>query len=371
MIVSGSTTQPLVVEYGADWLRLPLQRPYVVAYDAIETFDVFLTRVRLSDGSVVFGEACPVPGYSSDTAASIWQGMRDLIPLMKEKDREAVARALAPYLDEQPFLVAALLTPLEWTDATAGCPAEIEVPLIGTVLGKTPDEIISDVEQLLSAGYRTIKTKVGWDVDKDLSAVAIVQRAVDDVARKLGHGDEPPKIRIDANQGYSVAQASEFLKRLDPSYVQLFEQPIGGEQWDRLRELPVGDVPLMLDEWIVDKESVDRAAAIPGVEFVKFKLMKAGGFANLVDLIEHARKLGLKVILGNGVAGDVGCLGEAIVSWRLGLELAGEMNGFLKPRQKLAPVLSARSGKLIARPFDLSIDEEVLSESRVDSIRGW
>lgn len=319
----GSTTQPLVVEYGADWLRLPLQRPYVVAYDAIETFDVFLTRVRLSDGSVVFGEACPVPGYSSDTAASIWQGMRDLIPLMKEKDREAVARALAPYLDEQPFLVAALLTPLEWTDATAGCPAELEVPLIGTVLGKTPDEIISDVEQLLSAGYRTIKTKVGWDVDKD------------------------------------------------PSYVQLFEQPIGGEQWDRLRELPVGDVPLMLDEWIVDKESVDRAAAIPGVEFVKFKLMKAGGFANLVDLIEHARKLGLKVILGNGVAGDVGCLGEAIVSWRLGLELAGEMNGFLKPRRKLAPVLSARSGKLIARPFDLSIDEEVLSESRVDSIRGW
>ncbi|MGH7684716.1 MAG: hypothetical protein ACREMT_10255 [Vulcanimicrobiaceae bacterium] len=125
----------------------------------------------------------------------------------------------------------------------------------------------------------------------------------------------------------------------------------------------------MIDEWIVDKASVDRAAAIPGVAFVKFKLMKAGGFASLCDLIGHARDLGLKIVLGNGVASDVGCLGEAVVARRLGLDLAGEMNGFLKTRQRLTAALAVQNGNMKVKTLGVSPDQGVLSETRVQAVQ--
>ena len=51
----------------AGWVRLPLRRPYVVAYEAIESFDLFITYVEFEDGTKAFGEACPLPGYTPFT----------------------------------------------------------------------------------------------------------------------------------------------------------------------------------------------------------------------------------------------------------------------------------------------------------------
>jgi L-alanine-DL-glutamate epimerase-like enolase superfamily enzyme len=356
---------PRIARYQAEWIRLPLERPYVIAYETLESFDLFITRVELEDGRVAFGEACPLPGYTSATADSLWEDMRRLVPELRGKDRAGAEQLLEPYAAERAFLVAALLSPLEWYDAAAGAPAQIEIPLIGTILGTTPDGMHADARELLLAGYRTLKMKVGLDIETDVENVRAVQSAV------RAFGDATVRIRIDANQAYTFEQARDFLVRIEPEYVQLFEQPLGDERWDLLDRLPP-TVPLMLDEWIVDEETIRRAARSSPVAFVKFKLMKAAGFERLGRLTEVARASGLATILGNGVAGDVGCLDEAVAAWRFGFTLAGEMNGFLKPRQRLLPasVLEARAGKLIARPRDaaLSLDEAVIAASRIDRL---
>ena len=351
-----------IVGVRADWIRLPLRRPYVVTYDAIEHFDIFLTSMRFADGTVAYGEACPVPGYSSDTAQSLWKGIRTLLPSLRDTERGAFVDRVAHYLADQPFLVAALITPLEWPRVTRTLQADAEVPLIGTILGDTPDAMERDVHELLTAGYRTLKMKVGWDVDKDLRKVATVQEAV----RATGIR---PFLRIDANQGYSLEQARAFLSALDPEFVQLFEQPVG-DDWNAIARLSHPDVPIMLDESIVDLDAIRRAAELPGVGFVKFKLMKSGSFAHLYEEIALARELGLNVVLGNGVAGDIGCLGEAIVSAQLGLEHAGEMNGFLKPWQRVASNMTVRDGSLVITSIDVSVDEAVIGESLVDQVIG-
>ncbi len=359
--VGGGKTQ--IVGYGADWIRLPLRRPYVVAYDAIEVFDAFITMLRYADGTVAYGEACPVPGYSSDTQESLWRGLNALLPEVLRHDRDSFAALLGPYLEEQPFLVASLMTPLEWPAFARTAPAQFEIPLIGTILGATPDAMQEDVRALLAEGYRTLKMKVGWDVGKDLGKVATVQAAI----RATG---TRPFLRIDANQGYTLDAAQAFLRGLDPEFVQLFEQPVATGDWDAIGALHHPDVPVMLDESIVDLESIRRAAACPGVGFVKFKLMKSGSFALLEEQIGCAREHGLRVVLGNGVASDVGCFGEAVASAKLGLDLAGEMNGFLKPRQRVVAPMSVAGGALAVRSLDLRLDEGVLADCLVDRIAG-
>ena len=60
---------------------------------------------------------------------------------------------------------------------------EYRVPLLAPVSGTTPANIQQDVERLIEAGYRTLKVKVGWEVDDDLARVNEVQRAVAGRAR--------------------------------------------------------------------------------------------------------------------------------------------------------------------------------------------
>ena len=44
--------------------------------------------------------------------------------------------------------------------------------------------------------------------------------------------------------------------------------------------------------------------------------------------------MGMKAVLGNGVATDVGCWMEALIASKH-IDNAGEMNGFLKPRESI------------------------------------
>ena len=158
-------------------------------------------------------------------------------------------------------------------------------------------------------------------------------------------------LRIDANQGYTLADARVLFRGLDPAGIQLLEQPFPVDRWDWMevagKETPV---PLMLDESIGGEEDLRRASGIPNVRYVKFKLMKAGSIARLGRLMARAAALRLGVVVGNGVASDIGCLHEAQAVAGT-LALAGEMNGFLKLTEPLiAAPLWVDRGELIVPP---------------------
>jgi L-alanine-DL-glutamate epimerase-like enolase superfamily enzyme len=93
-------------------------------------------------------------------------------------------------------------------------------------------------------------------------------------------------------------------------------------------------IPLMLDESIYSLREIQEAARLGAAQFIKVKLMKFSSLARLEAAILKIRALGMKPVLGNGVAADVGCWMEACVAARH-IDNAGEMNGFLKPRERL------------------------------------
>jgi muconate cycloisomerase len=127
----------------------------------------------------------------------------------------------------------------------------------------------------------------------------------------------------------------KLFKEIRPDNIELLEQPFKRNAWQAVESLAKwSPVPIMLDEsiWIADdikKASECRAG------FVKLKLMKHGGIRNTVKLAKLAQGLGLKVILGNGVQTDLGCLDECYAYKFANLKLAGEMNGFLKLKHPL------------------------------------
>jgi o-succinylbenzoate synthase len=343
-------------------IRLPLIRPYHLSLGSLEAFDSILVRIQ-ADGQEGFGEVTDCPGYYVQGLEDAWRFVRALAPELPGQDP---VQALKKMFDEElssSFAATPLLTALESliSSLERRYPGRARIPLLGIVQGETQAEIVAEIQEILENGYRTLKLKVGFSVMEDLERVRLVQSQLRPGIR----------VRIDANQGYDFAQARRFLEGLEPEGIELLEQPLKPGEWDGMTRLAaMTPVPLMLDEAIVGEEDLDRTIEKGCAQAVKFKLMKCGSFAHLERLIQKASEAGLKVILGNGVATDVGCLHEAELAAGLGLSVhAGEMNGFLKCTERLLhPKLEVKEGVLELPSESPSVLWERVSQLSVEEI---
>lgn len=310
-------------------LRLPLITPYKLAFGPVEALDTLVVRLENRAGAEGFGEATLLTGYTDETVGETWDGAKGLVHAARSPGIDLGA-ALAALDASRPFLTTAFRTALEMAEGSPrlSLDAAARVPILGLLQGESAGEMESEAERLLAEGYRTVKVKVGFHPTRDAEVVANAQRAIAGRAR----------IRVDANQGFSAAGAIDFLSRLSNESIELFEQPCRAGNWDaHMKVVPAArdrGIPLMLDESIHSTGEIERAAELGAAAFIKVKLMKFSTLERLEAAIARIRSLGMTPILGNGVATDVGCWMEACVAARH-IDNAGEMNGFLKPRERL------------------------------------
>lgn len=349
------------ISLAAAKLRLPLTVPYRLAFGDQTHFDVLLVGV-LRDGNVGWGEATILPGYTDETMEQSWTLAGELIENCKTVGE--LQSSCDTLLHRAPFTATAFLTALDWLDENPILKRTGRFDLLGTVNGKAdhPAELEKEIETLIERGYRTLKLKVGWEPDADLKQVNTIRQMVRSRA----------KLRIDGNQGYTRDQAIHFLKHLTPEDIELVEQPCAAGDWESAKALVgAGEVPLMLDESIYSLNDIDRAADLKCADYIKLKLMKLGRLNTLEKGLRQIADRGMKAVLGNGVATDLGCWMELCVA--LGnVETAGEMNGFLKtPVQLLTPALKCDGPCVILDGIKRQIDLGVVACYASDKAGAW
>jgi len=310
-----------------------------------------IVELRTKD-AVGYGETCPLAGYSKLGPMGTWEELCSLMSSLPGSSIEQATKFLTSTPGKDAFALTGVATALEGLRNGSLTPsAETSVPLVGLLEGH--GDIESEIEQLRAKGYVELKVKVGFDVDSDVTRVKRIQQATrNDI-----------QIRIDANQAYSVEEAAKLAEVLDPSIVRFFEQPLAVDEWDAMSALNQQfDVAFMLDEAIYSVADIERTARNQVANFVKLKLMKFGSAAALLDGIALAQSYGLNVILGNGVASDIGCFHEAVMWERASLDLPGEMNGFTRPIESPleSPIRFANGALVLDRTQDLTLNREVL-----------
>jgi L-alanine-DL-glutamate epimerase-like enolase superfamily enzyme len=308
-------------------LRLPLTRPYKVAYRVYDDFDPIFTRLRDADGNEGWGEGHISPGYSHETLESGWAFCREQAARLAGMEAEAARRSLLPLIAGNPVACTSLITAIDMLQDPdiLKAPEEFRVPLLDPVHAMTLDAVPDEIEALLARGFKTLKVKVGWDVDADLERLAAIQHAV------AGRAE----LRLDANRGFSREDGMRFAAALDPEGLQLFEQPCASDDWDANAAVAaVSTVPVMMDESIYGVADIDTAGSIPGIGFVKLKLKKLASLDLLRRGLARIRERGMRPVLGDGTSSELQCWMEACVA-RDTIDNAGEMNGFLKPKSRL------------------------------------
>ncbi|MGH2698107.1 MAG: dipeptide epimerase [Actinomycetota bacterium] len=161
-------------------------------------------------------------------------------------------------------------------------------------------EIDSMVERAkLLSDHPCLKMKVGFEGDVD--ALAALRSVY------------PGTIRIDANEGWSVADAIERLHEAERLGIELCEQPIPRDRFDELRRVTEAtSIPVFADEDVATAADVARLAGV--VDGVNLKLRKTGGIREALRAIATARALGIRVMLGCDLTSGVSATAEASIA---------------------------------------------------------
>jgi len=336
-------------------VRLPLTRPYVLSYRTFTEFEPITIEARDADGRIGWGEGHISPGSSHETREGGCAFCREHAAAVVGKDTSAAKAMIAANMDASKVAATALLTAIEMLEDNPllRVDREVRLPLLTPFNGSAPKEIAEEVERRLEDGFRTFKIKVGKDADDDARRVKAIQQAIGGRAT----------MRVDANRAYGEAEACRFVAALDPSGIELFEQPCDSENWEaNAKVASVSPVPIMLDEPICALADVERAGSTKNIGFCKLKLKRFGGLDLVREALDAVRAHGMEPVLGDGLGIELGCWMEACVA-RVTIRNAGEFNGFLKPKVRLfAEPLQFTAGELVLSPgFRPLIDRDVLA----------
>ena len=162
---------------------------------------------------------------------------------------------------------------------------ETTIPINGLVWMGSFDEMSARIEEKLSAGFTTIKLKIGAiDFESELELI-----------RKLRSrfSRETLTIRVDANGGFSPEEALPKLNRLAAYGIHSCEQPIKPNQWAEMRTICAeSPIHIALDEELIgitDPMQMFMLLREIAPQYLIIKPSLMGGFAGAQEWLKMAK----------------------------------------------------------------------------------
>jgi L-alanine-DL-glutamate epimerase-like enolase superfamily enzyme len=166
-----------------------------------------------------------------------------------------------------------------------------------------------------------------------------------DIIRELRkHTDAT--FRVDANGAWTVDEAIRNSHELENLNVEFIEQPIAADQWEGMKRVfRDSALPVIADESCIVETDVERCQG--HFHGINIKLSKCGGLTPARRMIEKARALGLRVMVGCMTESTVGI---SAIAQLLPLLDYVDMDGALLLKQDIATGVTLDRGRCIYPP---------------------
>ena len=297
-----------------DIIDIDLKRPYTIAYKTTSSIKILFVKIILSDGKVGLGASNVskhVVGFDimdsynnskkyidnliGNDINSFWMIINDIENKFIDDPGSKAAFNLAIYdaycknlgISIGKFLgrkVKSLSTSI-------------------TVGIKNTEETVSEINEYIALGFNYIKIKLGNNVDDDIRRINIVNE-------KFG---KKIKIRIDANQGWSLDDTIKFYSKT--KQIELIEQPLSVKDLKDYLKFPsrIKDV-IALDESLVNFKDALKLSTNNYGKIFNIKLMKCGGITSGQQIANQAYQNNIDLMWG--------CNDESIISISAALNTA-------------------------------------------------
>jgi L-Ala-D/L-Glu epimerase len=289
-------------------VRLNLQHTWTTTMSSSQYRDTLHTTYR-RDGITGHGEGAPIVRYHED-AAGAQKAVESVRGLLLAADPMQFAKVMSEVFEKVPGnwagKAAIDIALMDWVGQKLGVPLYTlfgldpkDTPLTTFSIGIDTPEITKQKTREAEA-YPILKVKVGLSTDEPTI------EAVRSVTKK--------PLRVDANEGWtSKEEAVRKINWLETQGVEFIEQPmpaamIEETRWVRSRV----HIPIIADE------ACQRASDIPKLrdafDGVNVKLDKSGGVLEAYRMIETAKAMGMRTMLGCMVSSSVSVTAAAHLS---------------------------------------------------------
>ncbi len=264
---------------------------------------------RIAHGGIEgLGEAAPNARYGED-AGSVLKGLERLAPLLGDDPsrlEEIDGRLEAALPDGRAARASIDIALHDWIGKKQGVPLyrlfgadPSRAPLTSMSIG-IDDIPVMQEKVREAAGFKILKIKVGLDNDREILEGI---RRVTDVP-----------LYVDANEGWKDPRAAvERIRWMQSLGVVLVEQPLPAADLDGARFIRDRvDLPIIADEAALTVDDIPALAR--AFDGINVKVQKSGGLRMARRMIERARSLGMKVLLGCMVETSLGITAAAHLS---------------------------------------------------------
>jgi o-succinylbenzoate synthase len=306
-----------IVQAEAIPVQLQLKEPFVIANETIEVADNIFIRLETETGIVGWGCSTPdaVTSETKETVLKNFNVAKKHVVGCDPTRTNLVNFALDNDLLGNPSLKAGVNMALyDVVGKMAGMPLfrllggfREKIATSVTIGLSSTDLMVKRAKQIVSEGFKFIKIKCGINVDDDIVNILAIRQAVGSVV----------KLRLDANEGYSVEDALRLVKTLEKNdaAIEMLEQPTKASYLYSLKDVAHQcSVPIMADETALTLRDSVKLVKLEIADMINIKLMKIGGVTNAIKANVLAELADVPVM--------VGCMNESMAAMSAGVHFA-------------------------------------------------
>jgi L-alanine-DL-glutamate epimerase-like enolase superfamily enzyme len=298
--------------------NLALTKPYTIAYSTFTDVELVFLEIELENGIVGLGSASPAEEVIGENSQQTYLNLQtEFVHNLVGRDIRHFQQIIFEACQQFPNLAgtqAAIDLALHDTFGKF-----LNIPIVDfygqkikflptsvTIGIMNVTETLEEAEKYFKLGFKVLKVKTGLDVDEDIERVT---RLHEIYKNNL-------KIRVDANQGYSLQDLKKFLTKTDTIGIELIEQPLKVGKESELLQLEAQHRKVLTgDESLKNAKSALQFSSNPQpFGIFNIKLMKCGGIMGALEIATIAQNANIDLFWG--------CNDESIASITAALHVA-------------------------------------------------
>ncbi|MGW6197923.1 o-succinylbenzoate synthase [Kribbella sp. NPDC055110] len=368
------STELKVVAARLHRVRMPLVHEFRTSSHRKTFLDHILVELEDASGAIGWGEIASSsdPYYAPETVESCWHiASQYLLPpvlgrpwdhpdqLAKLWSKVRGNNFAKAGVDMAAWVLWAETQSVPLATVLGGTRTEV---VAGVSLGIEPtiDDLLTEVERQVAAGYPRVKLKIapGWDVEP-VRAVRTAYPELD--------------LHVDANGIYTADDLTQ-LRKLDEFGLTMIEQPFTPRDLltHAALQRTIG-TPVCLDESIESVDDLYTALALEALQVLNIKVSRMGGLGAARAAHDRAQEAGLAVWCGGMHEFGIGRLANVALSSLPGFTLPSDVSASEKyyARDLVVPAVVAVRGVVQvpeATGLGHAVDRELIAANTVDQL---
>ena len=289
-----------IVDFNIRVIAIPLKEPFKISLGVIETAHSLVLELITKEGINGLGEAGP----SLIVAGEHISGQKVILEMLAKKiigidplDIEKISHILKKTVPGNFAAKAAIDIAIYDIIGKAykvplyklfgGYHEQVETDI--TIPLDDPERMTEKAANHIKNGFKILKIKVGTNLKDDSKRIKAIREAV----------GSNVKLRLDANQAWSVKEALEHIKTIEKYDIELIEQPVLAADLEGLAHVTKNSpIPIMADESVFTAEDALKIASLKAADMINIKLMKCGGLSEAIKINTIAESAGITCMLG-------------------------------------------------------------------------